>query len=85
MFKSVMTPIGRGRMTNPRGAFPLVSLLTSSSLRYTTTLPNGAAVDTRNSTNNWSQGYRIINSDSRLHQNVSRLTLNEVNAGSGPA
>ena len=82
MSKSVMTPIGRGRMTNPHGPFPLVSLLTSS---LYTTLPNGAAVDTRNSTNNWSQGYRIINSDSELHQNVSRLTLNEVNAGSGPA
>ena len=30
MSKAAMTPIGKGRMTNPRGAIPLVSLLTFS-------------------------------------------------------
>ena len=82
MFKSVMTPIGRGRMTNPHDLFPLVSLLTSSLQQH---YRMGRLLILVTLTDNWSQGYRIINSDSRLHQNVSRLNLNEFNAGSGPA
>ena len=45
-----MTPIGKGGMTNPRGTFPLVSLL---NVFATTRLANGAAVDARSSTDNW--------------------------------